>query len=421
MSNQYIGKILKEREYFTSSIDVQIQNQTPFINPVASDFTSLNVISNNPIFSYLNMPIKGNETISNVSILSFSLQEDTNNLLKKLQSNTYECIELKDSPFNNYNDYKTFLIDYIPKIQSKIVLNCPYIEEIINDISNNTFNLNIDALCINIYGLCSESSLNKLYNYKIHSELLRKKSSIIKLYIQLFETCLDTNTIENTFGSQLWHIDTFFQIALGNVSKVFVNMKNMNNAYSIMAFSYATHDKATFYTLDKKYSTKLEPNINIYATKNNDEYLITVIHKDRVDENKSVKINITTQLYNKAKLIRLISNQKDDGTGGITFGELTFDGSKDGLPIQARRKETNMNHVSSTIDSNNGVYSFVIDKMSVCILQIPIVQGGAYFDTINNEDEKNTLVTVMPDKLIESYDSIPTQMTVSDFKKINEV
>jgi hypothetical protein len=41
--------------------------------------------------------------------------------------------------------------------------------------------------------------------------------------------------------------------------------------------------------------------------------------------------------------------------------------------------------------------------------------GGAFFPTINDEDEENAYVVLRPQA--NEYDSIPTTMTIEEFKK----
>jgi hypothetical protein len=56
--------------------------------------------------------------------------------------------------------------------------------------------------------------------------------------------------------------------------------------------------------------------------------------------------------------------------------------------------------------------------MSITVIKIPKTQGGgAYFENINESDEKNTIVTVRPNQLSDEYDSIPTTMSIRDFQK----
>ena len=55
--------------------------------------------------------------------------------------------------------------------------------------------------------------------------------------------------------------------------------------------------------------------------------------------------------------------------------------------------------------------------MNAYVLVVPIASGGAFFEDINNSDEKSTVITVNPNPLTEYYDSIPTTMNVRTFKK----
>jgi hypothetical protein len=201
-------------------------------------------------------------------------------------------------------------------------------------------------------------------------------------------------------------------------------MDSYSNVYGILNYLYITRNKAVL----KSYNFIKDMNINIYVSENIREHFVTVIHKD--DSLDNVLISVKTPFSNTGSIMRLISNQTYEGTCGMTFGELTFDGSKDGYPIQVKTREKNFRFSASTVTpdskefsflnimSENGTLSFAISPMSITVIKIPKTQsGGAYFENINESDEKNTIVTIRPNQLSDEYDSIPTTMTIRDFQK----
>ena len=254
-----------------------------------------------------------------------------------------------------------------------------------------------------------------LLSYIVDTTRLLEKTTVLKpinLYIQTNAICSYLQGISNTFGSELWLCDFLFQIALGNVKKSYIEMDTLNNAYSVMAFTYATRNNCVFYNSTINYGSSIQPNIPVYITKNVNEYFITVINKDDGEEN--VEVNVSVPLYTKAELIRFICNQTINGVQGMSFGELTFDNST-GLPIHTTTKDDTNTFTLIDISSNNGIYTFIADKSSVCILRIPLSTGGAYFNNINNSDEKNTIITIDPNP--RDGDSVPTTMTLPQFEQ----
>ena len=116
-------------------------------------------------------------------------------------------------------------------------------------------------------------------------------------------------------------------------------------------------------------------------------------------------------------LYRLLTNQTVSGPYGISFGELTFDGSIDGLPISAVTKSSRTLYIGNTVNPVNNIYTFLVDKLSAVVLQIPLMQGGAYFENINKENEKNTIISVQPKTELGDVDAVPTTMSIARFKK----
>ena len=369
----------------------------------------------------MDQPIKTNKKSIDANFFSYSLNQETNTLLQEIKMDPYTTIELKDVPpfVTKYTEYEGFILDFISKLPNKnIYLNNKYIENIIKNINKYSIQ-SLKGVVVEQYGVCTSNNpeLKDLFNYFIDTSTLMKNTTALhnkEMVLQTNVTCTNTKGISNTFGSQLWLYDFLFQLASSNIKRAYIDISSINNAYTIMAFSYATRNKAVLYSPVINYSTGLKPNIPIYIAKNSSEYLISIIHKDIAEEN--IKVIITLPSYNKAKIIRYLCNQTITGEYGISFGELTFDGSLDGIPIHVDTK-TEKNFALSEVSSDNGVYTFIVDHMSICIISIPIVGGGAYFEQINDNDEENTLVTIRPNPLDDPYDSVPTTMSVKQFKK----
>ena len=406
-----------EPTFFVRSIDVTIENQSPNINPVDTNFASLFVYDtpvSSSILKYLDQPIKG--TI-NASIYSYSLEQPTG-LIQKILSDTYTTIELTSAPafVTNYEQYEGFVLDLLSQIVGKtIYLKSSYVTEILK----NSTKYPIKGIVVTQYGFCTKTNpdIKDLFNYFIDTDVLvanTKALNPIEMFIQCDLLCSPLKGVTNTFGSQLWFFDFLFQMAKANVKTAFVDMATFNNIYTVMAFSYATRLNAQIYDGKISYGTLLQPNIPIYITKNINEYLISVVHKDITEEN--IQVNISLPVYSTAKLTRFLCNQTIIGEYGITFGELTFDGSS-GIPINARSKYVSTEFGSSDVQPVKGKYTFVVDKMSIAIISIPITSAGAYFENINDSDEDNTIVTITPNPL--EADSTPTTMSVSQFRPLN--
>ena len=412
-----------EPTFFARSIDVKIGTQIPNINPVDLDFASLAIDKTNvpdAIITYLDQPIKS--TSPKAKIISYSLTKKAATLIPEINADSHTSIELKDVPsfVTNYSDYQGFLLNFISQIQSKnIYLNTPYATDVIQNISKYA----IKGLIITQFGVCTKSKpeIQDVFHYFIDTDVLRTNVAALKdveMIVQADLICSPIQGISNTFGSQLWLYDFLFQLATANVKKAFVDMATFNNIYTVMAFSYATRMSALLYAPIINYQSVVKPNIPIYITKNNTEYLISVVHKDIAEEN--VQINLTMPIYTPGQLVRYLCNQTIIGEYGITFGELTFDGvqvsgNNAGLPINAHTKAPSTKFVTSNIIPINGVYTFVVNKMSIAVLRIPLVAGGAYFENINDSDEGRTIVTVEQNPL--EIDSIPTTMSIKQFKK----
>ena len=402
----------------TKSIVITLGDQTPLVNPISGDFVCLNASSNSPILSQLKQPIKGDETIHNASIVSFSLNQDTTALLQKIQATNYPLIELKDSPngIQDFTGYKNFIIPFLSLIRSKIILNTPYLRDTIEYIKDINKNNNVSALYVPIYGVClhDTAQIGDLFNYIIDIDTLvytlnRLKQMNVDIITEANPFC-NSSEMTHMFGSQIWLYDFLFQNVLGNIKQVFINMSEINNIYTIKAFLYATQNNPKMYNIN--HSNTID-NIHIYALRNDTHITISVIHKNMVEG--VVEININVPYYNEANLIRYLCNGGKEGTSGIMYGKLTYDKGQ----LVNVITETPTEEVSPTrIPSVNGTYKIFIAPMTICILKIPIVQtGGAYFDTISNTNETSTIITLRPNQLSEEYNSIPTTMTLKKFKK----
>jgi hypothetical protein len=424
------------REYGILPIEPSIQSATKIIEINIPNISGTSIDENllqckkstySNILEYIDQPIKGPSSISKASIVSFSLSE-MNNLesFKNMLRSEKRTIEIRDKPsfVNDYNTYKSVILSLVSTLTNKIILNTnDFLREIINDIQ--TYKDKIQALGTSIYGLCvsQNAKLENLFNYTVNKNALIEnirllKSNNIDLILDIDAICSPTENITNTYGSQIWLLDTLCQISSIGLSNVFVNMDSYSNVYSILAYLFITRKSAVLNT----YEFTKDANVNIYISENIEEYFITVIHKD--DSKDNILIQINTNISSTGNLIHLLTNQTYKGTCGMTFGELTFDGSKDGYPVQVKTRQKNTRFSASSIEPNreifstNGSYTFVISRMSISILKIPkVMSGGAYFNTINNSDENNTIVTIQPNPLRDEYDSVPTTMTLSEFKK----
>ena len=111
------------------------------------------------------------------------------------------------------------------------------------------------------------------------------------------------------------------------------------------------------------------------------------------------------------------TNQLEDSEFGISYGEITYDSGK---PVQIKTKNSNTRlYEKAIVKVSDHTYTFSVAKKSVAVMKAPFnnLSGGAMFAQINNEDEDKTLVTVRPYQLSDEYDAVPTQMTVTEYKK----
>lgn len=400
--------------------------------PIEENFLQCKVSVYNKTIEYIDQPIKGPESVKEASIISFSLKDvDNIETFKNSLRGVSKPIEIRDKPsfVTDYKSYKGTILSIISTLTNKITINTDeYLSDIINDAAS--YSGSIQAVGTSVYGICAQQNpkVKNLLYYIINTNTLLEQIRILKnnnidLIIDIDSICSPTKGVTNTYASQLWLVDFLCQISSIGIKNVFVNMDSYSNVYGILNYLYITRNKAVL----NSYNFIKDMNINIYVSENIREYFVTVIHKD--DSLDNVLISVKTPFSNTGSIMRLISNQTYEGTCGMTFGELTFDGSKDGYPIQVKTREKNFRFSASTIMpdskefsflnimSENGTLSFAVAPMSITAIKIPKTQGGgAYFENINESDEKNTVVTVRPNQLSDEYDSIPTTMTVRDFQ-----
>jgi hypothetical protein len=146
------------------------------------------------------------------------------------------------------------------------------------------------------------------------------------------------------------------------------------------------------------YTTK--NNIACYTTRDYKNYYVTLIHKDVTID--LINVNVELDVSNMGTLYTFTCNQTIIGVSGISFGKADY---------------TSNNYIGDTVIPKDGKYSFSINTMNAYVLVVPLSSGGAFFEDINNSDEKSTIITVNPNPLTEYYDSVPTTMNVRTFKK----
>ena len=164
---------------------------------------------------------------------------------------------------------------------------------------------------------------------------------------------------------------------------MFVNMEDINNKFAFDLFKKATNDNVSFMKFTME--TDLMPNISIYSTRSLSAYYITIIHKD--DTLEEVVFDIDLSVNINATITRLFNNETITGSQTIKVSE----------------------------EKTNSLKNIKVKKFSTVVIEIPLMAGGAFFPTINDEDEKNAYVTLRPEA--NEYDSIPTTMTIEEFKK----
>ena len=405
------------------SIEMATKNISITIPPLTGEMIDENFLqlyssSYNNFLKYVDQPIKGPASVSEASIVSYVLDSvDNMEIFKKNLYNTKKPIEIVGAPsfIKDYSSYKALILNLVSVLPNRIILNNEkYLADILNDIQ--TYNGKIQALGTSVHGICAsqDAKVESLLFYNVNKEVLKQHINLLKnnnidLILDLDSICAPTESITNTFASQIWLFDTLCQISSLGVKNVFVNMDSFSNIYGVLAYLYFSRKNAVINQINI-----IDSNINIYVAENVGEYLVAVVHKDDSLDSVSVTVNNA----NNGSLIRLITNQTYQGTCGMTFGNLTFDGSTNGLPIQVQTRNTDTRFNKSNVNLVDNSATFVVSRMSIAILKISkSMSGGAYFETINNSDEKRTVITIRPDQLTNEYDSVPTTMTVKEFKK----
>jgi len=298
--------------------------------------------------------------------------------------NTQTMIVLTNTPdsVNSYKSYKLqlfFILDYIQNTLSfkNIYLHTEqYLNEVINDI--DSYKDKLKGLYVKSYGLCSEKPNSRLFDlYMVNTNLkvLNSKVNSIKpleLVIQTNVSCDFIQNISNTFGSELWLLDYLFKLSMGGVSTIVLEADNSNNSYVYNIYKEITNQAKFTYNIQNYY--------NIYNYK---ETNILVIN----NTNTPNTINLDSTYSGKLYVFTSIS---ENSQTNLYYG------------------------LSKNIDSLS-TNILTVEPKSATIFKI-LKSGGAYFEDINNEDEKNTIITVRPNQLSEEYDSIPTTMSVREFK-----
>lgn len=364
------------------SIKTVIEETTNFFYPV-----DLQTVNHNEYVSL-------NNTIDSIkNSLRTILKTQSRIILTDIAKNT-----------STYNDYKTFVIHILEFIKNTLSFQNVYLQvdtylyNIIND--TQSYNTILKGIVVKSYGICSDISNNglyDLYSYKSNINQLKRateKLEPLELVVQTGSSCKYVKDVSNTFGSQLWLLDFLFTCSMGGVKKVLLEMSDTNNIYSYNIFKDLTTDSKL--SMGRLYPILL--NVSVYICSNFKENSVIIINKGIQNVECTMKSNSSGTLY------FLKSNQGETAIHGISFGEITYNS----------QKQPNTRIQGKSVQASE---SFIIPKKSVGILKIPF-SGGAFFEQINNEDEKNAIVFVRPEASVNEYDSVPTMMSIKDYKKM---
>jgi len=352
------------------------------------------------------VPKESANLVLNFPLDTVGIEEIVRNI--KLYKPSHVVLSGNSTYIKSYSDYRAELQDYLSKISAIpythiVIKNDTYLKEIINDAKSYS----VESFTTERYGVCiiDKFPIIKLLNYKINQEVIHLITDKLNLSIEVDSICAPLKGVSNTIESVLWLLDFLFQANLANLYSTTVSLANSNNIYAVLAYQYAVEDSAVLYT-----SIKLIQNTTYYLTKNlkKNMFKLTVINKDTKD---NVRIDFNLNSDATATLYRLVSNQGAGGTGGISFAELTL---VDGIFKSARTTYDSKELSGVVIKPKEYIYSFIVPKLSACILKVPLTSsGGAFFEDINEYDEKDTIITVQPDK----YDmNAPLTMSVRNFK-----
>jgi len=405
-----------EEIFFKGSIDI-----IPKAQISESAFALLKVPTNNTIPQIVN----GTTAILNERVyisMNTTLEQIYNTVLFLIKKGETQIV-LQDIPLDveTYNRYEINVLSILDKLNSipfnNIHLDCNiYLNDVIKNI--NKYSNKCKSIYVNIYGMCSDiaTTINPLLNYMINTKILQTQTSNLAtsklgLSIQANTACSPLTGISNTYGSVLWLLDLMFQISSANVATICVDERDFNVVYAYMAYNLASLESKMY---DISATSSLQnPNISVYHTRNN-YYNFIIIHKDI--NNDSIQVNINLNSTNIGRVYRLITNKTIEDEDGISFGELSL---YSGIPIQTRTKYQTNKLSGEEVKPINNRYTFIIDKLSAVVLQIPIssMTGGAYFENINNDNERSTIVSIQPNTEIGDVDAVSTTMTIKDFKR----
>ena len=403
-----------EPVFFKKSVNISYSNQ---VSKCASLLLRVPEDFNKNTISFLNTNTLNERVFISMSTSVDRIIDTIRYLLKEGDKE----IVLKDIPLGvvNYKQYEINVLNILEQLNkipfSNIFLQVDtYLKDVLQNIKN--YSTKLRSIYVNVYGVCVDvdKTINSLLNYSINTQVLLNQTNLLKesqveLIIQPNTICERTNGISNTFGSVLWLLDLMFQVSLGGVNKICLDANDLNVVYANMFYSFVTKN-ANIYNVN--ISPNSSSNISVYYTRNTENHNFIVIHKDVNEDN--IQVNVSIESKNKGKVYRLVSNQTLLGEYGITFGEMTFDNSKNGIPVSAVTKNTSKTYIGTTQTN----YSFIVDKLSAIVFQIPIGQnGGAYFENINDNDENNTIVSIQPKTEIGDVDAVATTMTIRDFER----
>jgi hypothetical protein len=287
---------------------------------------------------------------------------------------------------NSYKSYKTQLLYILNFIKTTLMFqnvylhNDTYLQEFLNDIDD--YKEYLKGVYVKSYGVCSNVpnvSLANLYGYKANITVLKKSTELLKpleLVVQTTASCEKLQNISNTFGSQLWLLDYLFQCSLGGVKSVVVESDDTNNHYAYDIFKEVTDQSKI--VLSKLTNLQTFLNYSLYICSSYKQKTYVLINKS----SNPITLPLEEKTYNTYSFT---TKQVETSIDGMEYAQVTLD-------------------------------QLVAQPKSILVVKVP-VSGGAYFENINNEDEKNTIITVRPYQLTDEYDAIPTTMSVHEFKK----
>jgi len=188
--------------------------------------------------------------------------------------------------------------------------------------------------------------------------------------------------VSNVYGVVLWAVDFLFSLASVNVRGINFH-GGASAAYT--AISYASVDEPVpgvrplYYAMwlfseviknDAKIleitTTTINPLIKVWAVVNTKGIVtIVAIHKDLAKPQAAeVAVTPSSTLTGAAQLSVLKSSTDVHAENGISYAGLTFDDSKDGLPLGIRK-------TTPLAPSSDGDYHFELEPMTVVVLELP--------------------------------------------------